>query len=242
MKVRAIIFDKDGTLLDFDSFWVNVSEKAILEVLNILEINENLKADLICEILSAYGVKDGITDIDGVLSKGTYAQMGEIFKDILNKQGFSFTHNEVTKLLHEAYDNNADAGIIKANSPELKEVLLKLTENGTKLAVVTTDNEPVTKKCLEKLGVNNFFTKIYTDNGIYPTKPNPFCALDFMKVTGASKEEIIMVGDTETDVKFARNAGIKVICIAKNEKNKARLLPLADAVVSSFSELYSILD
>ena len=242
MKAKAIIFDKDGTLISFDSFWVKVSEKAIEEVLHKLEISEKIKNDITEKVLSAYGVKDGITDIDGVLSKGTYAQMGEIFNDILNKYGFNFTDNEVTKLLHQTYDNNADAGIIAPNSPDLREILIKLTENNVKLAVVTTDNEPVTKKCLEKLGIEKYFTKIYTDNGIYPTKPDPFCALDFMKVTGAEKDEIIMVGDTETDVKFARNADIKVICIAKNEKNRARLLPLADAVVSNFSELYSILN
>jgi len=32
MKTKAIIFDKDGTLLDFDGFWVTVSENAIGEI------------------------------------------------------------------------------------------------------------------------------------------------------------------------------------------------------------------
>ena len=33
MKTQAIIFDKDGTLLDFDKFWVPVTKTAINEIL-----------------------------------------------------------------------------------------------------------------------------------------------------------------------------------------------------------------
>jgi len=31
--IKAIIFDKDGTLIDFDSFWIAVSENAINHIL-----------------------------------------------------------------------------------------------------------------------------------------------------------------------------------------------------------------
>ncbi len=34
--IKAIIFDKDGTLIDFDSFWVTISEYAIKEMLEAL--------------------------------------------------------------------------------------------------------------------------------------------------------------------------------------------------------------
>ena len=33
MRADAIIFDKDGTLLDFDAYWVSVSDAAITSVL-----------------------------------------------------------------------------------------------------------------------------------------------------------------------------------------------------------------
>ena len=237
MKTKAIIFDKDGTLLNFDSFWVKVSVKALSEIFTLL----NIKNVEINEVLLAYGVTDGITDIDGVLSKGTYRQMGEILAEILSRHGYNFNIDKLTKLLHEAYDNNAEAGEFIPNTEDLKEYLHKFKEMGIKMAVVTTDNETVTAKCLKKLGIENVFTKVYTDNGIYPTKPDPYCAFDFMKLTKIDAEEIYMVGDTQTDVKFARNAGIKVICIAKNDVNRNKLLPLADAVVSNYQELYNII-
>ena len=237
MKTKAIIFDKDGTLLSFDSFWVKVSVKALEEIFTSLGV-KNVEIN---EVLTSYGVKDGVTDIDGILSKGTYRQMGEILNEILLKHGHNFDTEKITKLLHEAYDNNAEAGEFSPNTEDLKEYLNKFKEMGIKMAVVTTDNETVTAKCLKKLGIESIFTKVYTDNGIYPTKPDPYCAFDFMKITKTEKENILMVGDTQTDVKFARNAGIKVICIAKNEINKNKLSPLSDAVISNYKELYDII-
>ena len=80
---KAIIFDKGGTLLDFDAFWVPVSEKAILDVLAYFGEGESL----LFEILEAFGVHNGVTDIDGVLCKGTYEEMGEIVYNVLYKNG-----------------------------------------------------------------------------------------------------------------------------------------------------------
>ena len=36
MSVEAIIFDKDGTLMSFDAFWVSLSVKALEDVLGEL--------------------------------------------------------------------------------------------------------------------------------------------------------------------------------------------------------------
>jgi phosphoglycolate phosphatase-like HAD superfamily hydrolase len=61
MKAEAILFDKDGTLMDFDAFWVPVSEKAMDTVLMQLQMDRALTKS----ILEAIGVHNGVTDIDG---------------------------------------------------------------------------------------------------------------------------------------------------------------------------------
>lgn len=238
MKADAIIFDKDGTLLDFDSFWVTVSRKAVTDILTELG-----RTDIpVCEFLTAFGVHDGVTDIDGVLRKGTYEQLGRIMHGILAGHGCRISCDEAVKLAIDAYNANADAGDIKPTCPNLAEVLTALKQQNKKLAVVTTDNEKITRKCLKKLGIEDLFDKIYTDDGKMPTKPDPCCAMDFSSFTGVEKECMIMVGDTMTDVNFARNSGIAVVGIAKTLKNRALLAPHADAVVSEISELLDILN
>ncbi len=86
MKADAVIFDKDGTLIDFDSIWVPVSVKALEDILGELH-REDIPVG---EFLTAFGVHDGVTDINGVLCKGTYAQMGQIVHEILKTTAVSF--------------------------------------------------------------------------------------------------------------------------------------------------------
>lgn len=238
MKADAIIFDKDGTLLDFDAFWVQVSVCAIEEVLARFNC-ENVEID---EILASLGVHNGITDIEGVLCKGTYAQMGELIYDIMRRHGCEASGGEVAEAVQEAFSNNADNGEILPTCPNLAEVLLSLKKRNKKLAVVTTDNEQITRKCLKKLGVEELFDRIYTDDGRTPTKPDPYCAFDFCESMGVAAECTVMVGDTMTDVTFAKNAGISVIAVAKTEGNGAVLSPFANYVVSEISDILDIIE
>ena len=60
MHADLIIFDKDGTLMDFDAYWVTVSRTAIDRILSRMG-----RTDIPMEtILSALGVKNGRTDIE----------------------------------------------------------------------------------------------------------------------------------------------------------------------------------
>ena len=238
MKAEAIIFDKDGTLLDFDAFWAAVSRKALKIVLEKF----NMPVALSDEILVAFGVCNGITSINGVLCKGTYEQMGSIVYDIMHREGCQRNCDEVTRAVIDAYNESADAGEVKPTCTRLAEVLRELKKQNKKLAVVTTDNEQITRKCLSELGIEELFDKIYTDDGIMPTKPDPFCAFDFCKIYGIEKEKIVMVGDTVTDARFAANAGISMVGIARSDENREILSEYTDTVISEMTELLCIID
>ena len=162
MKADAIIFDKDGTLIDFDAFWVPLTVKAVEAVL----IKTNMKSAPMDRILEAFGISDGITSIEGVLCKGTYRQMGEIMHAILSEYGYNGSADELTALLINAYNESTDAGEIKPTCTELAEALTKLKKQNKRLAVVTTDNREITEKCLKALGIAELFDRIYTGTAI----------------------------------------------------------------------------
>ena len=238
MKVDAIIFDKDGTLIDFDAFWVAVAKKAVEDALDIL----GAKIRPVDEILLAFGVKDGVTDMDGALCKGTYREICQIAHSVLSSFGENFSSEQVEKVLVDTFNASVDVGVIKPTCDRLKDTLITLKNQGKRLAVVTTDNEYITVKCLKALGVYDLFDKIYTDDGDLPPKPMPDAALSFMKEFNLDKNKVAMVGDTMTDVRFAKNAGIKVIGVAKTKLNRNALTPLADTVIDAISELGGVIE
>lgn len=238
MKIDAIIFDKDGTLIDFDAFWVSVARAAVKCALGRVGAGENL----LPEIMLGFGVKDGVTDVDGVLCKGTYEELGMIFHRALKRHGMDISESDAVKIMNGAFCESADAGVIKPVCESLAATLTELNARGVRLAVVTTDNELITRKCLSGLGILELFDKIYTDDGVHPTKPDPYCANDFATLTATSKDRLLMVGDTMTDMCFAKNAGIRAVGIAKTEAGRELLLPHALAVISDYRALLDIIE
>ena len=109
MAIKMVIFDKDGTLMDFDSFWVTVSRLAVADMLEELHAD----AGLLDKLLSAMGVQDGTTDVQGVLCWGTYRQMGEVLYRTLQENGVACDEEEVVKLTSRTYHAHADEGIIQ---------------------------------------------------------------------------------------------------------------------------------
>lgn len=238
MKADAIMFDKDGTLIDFDAFWIEVSVKALSETLSYFKLR-NISVN---ELLETLGVHDEVADIDGILCKGTYAQMGKAIYDVLYKYGCESTCEEVTNVVIAAYNKYSDCGKVKPTCTNLTEILMELKKQNKKLAVVTTDNKIITYKCLKQLGIADIFDKIYTDDAHTPVKPNPYCAIDFAKKFNIKCENLIMVGDTMTDINFAKNAGMPVVILAKDEKSEASLSPYSNLVINDLSKLLDILE
>lgn len=238
MDIQAIIFDKDGTLMKFDSFWVDVSRCAIRDILRQLN-----RVDIpMSRLLEALGISGDTADIDGLLCKGTYEQIAMAIGEILRKFGVDISNTDIVKMTVSAYNDNADSGKIEPACANIRGMLEKLKNSGKKLAVVTTDDSQITHKCLEKLGIEDLFEKIYTDDGINPIKPNPGCALEFLSEFRIPAEKAVMVGDTMTDIRFARNAGISVIGVGENANSRERLMPHADAVIPDISHLFDVIE
>lgn len=237
MKFDAIIFDKDGTLLDFDALWVPVTEEAIRTAARILEV----KDPPVDRILEDLGIRNGITAIDGTVCKGTYTQIGKIVWEHFFQVGCTASCAAVSEAVVTAYNGAIHKGRIKPACPDLAQTMQRLADRGIKLFVVTTDNRSITDACLEKLGIFSFFTDVFTDDGRMPTKPDPACAEYIMSTYGIARENILMVGDTETDAHFAENAGISVIGVAKDEENARKLGVFMDKVLPDVSYLPDLL-
>ena len=234
MEIKAILFDKDGTLMDHDSFWIDVSVHAAKGLLSDLG-REDIPVSEILEIIGVYG---DVADKDGLLCKGTYGQIGAAVRSVLCAHGVRISVEEAVRLTVEAYENSAGKGEVIPICENLREVLENLKNRGIKLAVVTVDTPAITHACLEKLGIEDLFVKIYADDGKMTPKPDPACALDFSSQFGIPPENMLMVGDTMTDINFAKNSGIFSVGVGGNDE----VSRAASAAISDISQIHELIE
>lgn len=238
MKIRAIIFDKDGTLLDFDAFWISVAAAAVSDILKAVNADESL-AD---KCLAAIGADRNSASPDGILCKGTYAQIANAFYDVMKKANCSIGRDALNSVVIKAFHDNISHGKVIPACKDITEVFKRLSRLGIKTAVVTTDDRYITDKCLDTLGIKDFFCRIYTDDGIHPTKPNPHYINQFCTDEGLERSEILMVGDTLTDMTFAENGGIRSVGVSKTDEGKLLLLPKASFVTDDISRIFDVIN
>jgi len=137
---------------------------------------------------------------------------------------FSFVGNGAPVLVRRALgegvtDAEADAGLVYFLSyyrahmldntvpyPGVREGL-QLLENHP-MAILT--NKPVrfSQAILDGLGLAKYFRFVYGGNSFEKKKPDPMGVETLLRDFGAAPQEAMMVGDSDVDVRTARNAGI----------------------------------
>jgi phosphoglycolate phosphatase len=90
----------------------------------------------------------------------------------------------------------------------VREALDRLHGVGTKMAVLT--NKPVrfSQAIVDGLGLHSHFFRVYGGNSFEQKKPDPVGIQRLLEESGAPRERTIMVGDSNVDIRTARNAQV----------------------------------
>lgn len=94
--------------------------------------------------------------------------------------------------------------------PGILDLLKQLRQDGCALAVLTNKGRWSTDVTLEALRIAPYFARTSTGDDALP-KPHPDGIFRLMTLLGYDTSETVLVGDSASDVKAARAAGISVI-------------------------------
>ena len=116
----------------------------------------------------------------------------------------------------------------------------RFLDAGWTLAVCTNKLERLAKDLLNRLAVGHKFTAIAGADTFAVRKPDPGHLLETIRMAGGDPSRSLMVGDSITDVKTARNADVPVVGVTFGYSDLPIQQLEPDAVIDHFDQLYDI--
>ena len=146
-------------------------------------------------------------------------------------------HASVFKLYNQLY--NADVTCKTVIFDGLKDVLDRLKADGYRFAIVSNKPDFAAKTVANALYGEGYFDRIVGQKEGSALKPDPGEVFAVMKELDASVQNCVYVGDTDTDMKTGKNAGLYTIGVLWGFRERDELEASgADAIVATPKELY----
>jgi phosphoglycolate phosphatase len=203
--IRGVLFDKDGTLLEFRS----TQHYIYAALLACLRDDHQVPSPLLERLGGVLGhLPDGLAD-DSLLQFSTNEQIAHALADTCRsyaeEHGWrqSLGADDLLELIEQLSLGEA---VPYVALPHVPETLGYLRRKGYMLGVATVDVHSATVAGLKQTGILEYFDYLGTGEAARP-KPDPFLADRFCSTCGLVPGELLIVGDGENDMLFARNAG-----------------------------------
>lgn len=215
---RSAIFDLDGTLAHTAPDLVGAANDLMTEQ-NLPHIDV-----AIAEKTAGFGAKALIrAAFDNANEKYDDARVDALFQPFLDRYAERIADES------RLYDG-AEA------------VLTQLANDGWKLGVCTNKPEGLAVELMTRLGALDRFGALLGADTLPVRKPDPEHLFETIARIGGDPATAVMIGDTDTDLKTARNAEVPCILTSFGYSHipVARLKP--DAIVDHFSQIPDALE
>jgi phosphoglycolate phosphatase len=229
--IRAVLFDKDGTLFDFFGTWAPAYE------IIAGELAEG-DADLALRLLLAGGhdPRSGRLDPRSILAGGTNRELAELWAPMLGRVDVTTLASQL-----DLFFRNHTATSSRPVT-DLPALFRRLRARGLRLGVATMDSHAAVEAALAAFGIADlvdFYTGYDTGHG---TKPGPGMVQAFARAVGVPTAEVAVVGDTLHDLEMAHaaEAGLAVGVLTGATAREV-LATRADHVLGSIAEMESVL-
>ncbi len=225
--IRAILFDKDGTLLDFDATWRDFAHELAMEA-------AGGNAGTAAQILAGMGY-DPRTSRFAAGSLFAAAANAEVIAALYPHLAGEELHDRIV-----AADRRA-ASVEAVALPGVVDAVRHLSAAGLRLGLATNDSVLGARRTLAAFGLTPFFDAVFGYDSVHRPKPAPDVVLAFAAAIGMEPGEIAMVGDNLHDLVAAREAGAVAIGVLSGNSRREHLEPLADLILDSVTDLAAIL-
>lgn len=212
-KIKAIIFDMDGTIINTERVWRTVTIKVLQEQCNIQNIDES--HELFLKSLSGMGLANAAEAMRTTFNLHMSTQELIKYKIALADSLFDSSIEFISGF--ENFHNKLQAEIIPTS--------------------IATNADPSNlRQIAQALDFQRFFgSNMYSVADVnFKAKPDPAVFLHAAQKLGAKPEECIVFEDSLYGFQAAKAAGMRCVAI-KNNLNKEHLA-LASHAINDYSE------
>ena len=155
-----------------------------------------------------------------VAEKEVDACWGVSFKNIF--KSYNVPQEQIVEIIKKRDENFSNNFHKLRLFDGTESTLKKLKSKGLKIGLLSNNRKAVLDKLTYYFGIKKYFDIIIGDE--ISRKPDPAGLLKVMEVLHLKKNNILYVGDTETDRKTAENAGIDCLMLGKEIKNIGEII------------------
>jgi phosphoglycolate phosphatase len=222
-KINGIVFDKDGTLFDFNATWGAWTREMLTE-------EAGPDAGLLAQMAHALGYD---------LARGVfYPDSVVIFETVDVVAARMLAHlpgHDGAALV--ARMNLKSAAVPQVEATPLVPFMSGLRDKGLRLGLATNDSEVPARVHLTNAGIADAFDFIAGFDSGHGAKPGPGQLLAFCAATGLDPAQCAMIGDSLHDMHAARSAGMLAVGVLTGPAAREELAPAADVVLGSIAEI-----
>ena len=229
MPFDAILFDKDGTLVDFDRTW----GPAACDVMKTLAAGHEGAFLRLAEI-SRFNPRDTLFAPDSPFLTGDLDVYAPLWAQALGRRDLPRLRDEIASLFRIA----ALSSLTPIGDPAA--LTGWLGGEGYRLGIVSNDYEASIRLQAGKLQILDDLDFIAGRDSGFGAKPDPDMIVAFADTFGVAPRRIAVVGDTLADVRAAHAAGAVAIGVLTGPAHREDM-PGADYMIESIADLPALL-
>ena len=236
---RLVIFDKDGTLIDFAATWVPLIRKRVVFLLKALGRDDH---ELGAFLLKSWGIDPTSGKIDPRGPCPVSPRSDEIVIGTMALYQKGYPWDEAKQWVAQAFDEaDADDDWREKVVPikGIQTFLSRLRERGFRAALATNDERKDTEAILNHLGMQGLFDILLCAGEVNLPKPDPETIFAICRQLRINPKETVMVGDSVADMMAGKRAGVALTVgiLEGGVTPRDELEKVADLVVDSIQDL-----
>lgn len=228
--LAGILFDKDGTLIDYARTWVPINRRAAEYAAG----GDPALRDRLLEIGGQDPVRGTVAG-GSLLAASNTEEIAAAWRDAGARDD-----GTLVAALDAIFTEGAGGSVPVCDLPALFD---RLVGRGLKLGVATSDSAAGARATLGALGVDarDLFVAGY-DSG-HGVKPEAGMALAFARHCGLAPQRIVVVGDNLHDMEMGHAAGCGLcVGVLTGTGGREELATRADHVIAGIDRIEALLD